>query len=119
MSNIFQRPDPRIATAQDVERALEGITAWDWQTGYSFAHIVIDDKNLGDRNILFCLQPAGIADIMKQRLRDKFGEYRELSTLQEWELSIYREEMRHMAEVIDLLNWLLDVNEDIRDEVGN
>lgn len=119
MSNLFLRPDPRIATAQDIEKAIDGITAWDWETGYSFAHIVIDDMNLGDRNILYCLQPDNIANIMKQRLRDKFRKDRELSTLQDWELSIYREEMRHMAEIVDLLNWILDVPEEVRNEVGN
>ena len=119
MSNLFYRVNPENATVTDVQKALEEITEWDWTTGYSFAHIVIDDKNLSNRDILFCLQPNQIASVMNDRLEQQFGCIPDLfsNPMSEPDISLYEKQIKHMAEVIDLLNWLLDVPENIRGEV--
>jgi hypothetical protein len=117
MSNLFQRPKPEIATAGDVKKAIDDITARDWQTGYSFAHSVIDDMNLGDGDILYCLRPSWIAEVMNQRLKDEFGFDVEFDKLEKWQWGIYKKQIEHMSELVDLLNWLLDVPEEIRDMV--
>lgn len=119
MSNRFHRPTPATATGDDVKKALKEISDWDWETGYSFAHIVIDDDNLGDGSILFCLRPSWIAEVMNQRIKDAFhGRDVDFNKLETWEWGIYQQQIEHMAEVIDLLNWLLAVPEEVRDEVG-
>lgn len=119
MSYLFNRPNPSSATAADVEKALDEITEWDWQTGYSFAHIVIDDHNLSDKDILYCLMPHQVANVMNQRLKDEFGYIPDLfeSSLSTQELGLYEKQIRHMLEVIDLLNWLLCVPEKVRNEI--
>lgn len=119
MSNLFQRPQPATATVADVKNALEEITSWDWRTGYSFAHIVIDDKNLGDGHILYSLRPSWIAKVMNQKLRDEFGFEPDFEKLERWQWGTYEEQIRHMAEVIDLLNWLLDVPIEVREQVDD
>jgi hypothetical protein len=118
MSNLFQRPTPATATIDDVRKALEEIVAWDWKTGYTFAHIVIDDHNLGDGSILYCLRPAWIAEVMTQKIKDHLRghDMPSLEDMEPWQLQIYRQPIQQMAEVIDLLNWLLDVPEDVRDD---
>lgn len=118
MSNLFQRPAPATATADDVRKALAEIVEWDWQTGYTFAHIVIDDHNLGDGSILYCLRPSWIAEVMNEKIADlsRGQDVPAIDQMESWQLQIYQQPIRQMAEVIDLLNWLLDVPEDVRDD---
>lgn len=117
MSNLFQRPKPELATENDVKKALEEITEWDWTTGYSIAYIVIDDKNLSDADILYCLRPSWIAEVMNQKLKDEFDFEPNPVELNPFQLEIYEKIIRHMAEVIDLLNWLLEVPISIREQL--
>lgn len=117
MSNIFQRPMSESATEDDVITALEEITRWDWTTGYSFAHSVIDDHNLSDIDILYCLRPSWIAEVMNQKLKDEFEFIPEPQKLNLQEQYVYENIIRHMAEVIDLLNWLLEVPISIREQI--
>jgi hypothetical protein len=117
MSNLFQRSKPELATVEDVTKAIDEITKWDWTTGYSFAHIVIDDQNLTDIDILYCLRPSWIAEVMNEKISDELGGKFDFDNLKPEQLSIYEKKVTHMAELIDLLNWLLDVPIEIRDQV--
>lgn len=116
MSNLFDRPKPHKATAYSVVKAIEEIQAWDWQTGYSFAHVVLGDQNLGDGHILYCMRPSWVAEVMEQRIRDEFGGVVNFDSLEKWEWRIYYDHAQHMAEILDLLNWLYEVPEEVRDE---
>ncbi len=116
MTNLFDRPRPKDATIKDIEKSLEEITDWDWTTGYTFGHIVIDDKNLEDGHILFCLNPNRIAETMNQVIKDRFGHI-ELDKLEPWDMGDYEDIIRHMAELVDLLNWLLNVPIEIRQQI--
>jgi len=76
-----------------------------------------EDENLSDFDILYCLRPSWIAEVMNQKLRDEFGFEPDLEKLEPRQYPIYEKEIRHMAEVIDLLNWLLEVPISIREQV--
>lgn len=115
MSNLFNRPNPQDATITDVKKALEEITKWDWTTGFTFAHIVIDDENLEDGHILFCLEPNRIAETINRVIKDEFG-HTDFKKLEPWQWGSYENIIRHMAEVVDLLNWLLAVPIEIREQ---
>lgn len=117
MSNFFERVKPEHATEDDVKKALKEITEWDWTTGYSFAHVVIDDENLSDADILYCLRPSWVAEVMNQKLRDEFGFEPDFEKLETWQHPIYEKVIQHMAEVIDLLNWLLEVPISVREQI--
>lgn len=116
MSNIFIRPNPKNAKSKDVLKALDDIIKWDWTTGFSFAHSVIDDQNLSDNDILYSLRPDIINEVMQQKLKDA-GLSMDFSNLGAFERIEYIRLIEHMAEVVDLLNWLLNVPVEQREDV--
>lgn len=119
MTVLFERVKPENATNEDIKKAINEITEWDWTTGYSFAHIVIDDFNLSDRDILYCLRPSWIAEVMNDKLNDEFYHINSDNVLylDDWQLSIYHQKIMHMVELIDLLNWLLNTPIEERDKI--
>ncbi len=114
MMSRFKRPEPSDASPQQVLDAIGAITDWDWETGYSFAHIVLDDVNLLDRHILYCLHPQWISDVMMGRMDDSVKEHKTFDDLNDHQINIYRHAIEHMVEIVTLLNWLLNVPEDTR-----
>lgn len=106
----------REATPAGILAAIEELTNWDWLTGYSFAHIVTGDINLGDGSILYCLRPDWIAQCVKQDIRDSFGREVDFDKLEPWERDIYSLPIRRMTKTLSLLDWLLDIDEEIREK---
>ena len=70
---------------------------------YSFAHSVIDDYNLGDSSIMFCLGSDRVKDYLLQKVEESFDVKRVT-----WGVNL----------TIEFLEWLLTVPESERDEVG-
>lgn len=114
MSNLFIRLAPEIASKEDIDKVIQKIKLWNWETGFSFAHIVLDDYNLDNGSILFCLEPKRVADWTNGRIESYFGKGRTLQQLEKWEWDSYKEIVQMSAEIVDLLSWLLNVPEEIR-----
>jgi hypothetical protein len=70
---------------------------------YSFTHSVIDDYNLGDSSIMFCLGSDRVKDYLLQKVEESFDVKRVI---------------RGVNLTIEFLEWLLTVPESERDEVG-
>lgn len=83
---------------------------------WSFAHIVIDDYNLGDASITFCLDRAD--EYFCERFLD-FGLMGcNIYSDNEWENWLYWDLVNGVCLIVDFLEWLLTIDEDERDNVG-
>lgn len=71
---------------------------------YSFAHVVIDDYNLSDGSIMFCLESDRVKDYLLQKVKETSDVKRVV-----WGIQL----------TIEFLEWLLTVPKSKRDEVGN
>lgn len=83
----------------------------------TFGHIVLDDYNLGDGHIEFCLQDEQVERWVKFELDDCGIEYgidpSTLDVVQQWD---YEKVIRSRDKVKSFLEWLLEIPEVIRDD---
>lgn len=81
--------------------------------GYSFAHIVIDDYNIYDGHIQFCLDRAD--EYFQDKLKDLNPEYANPDAIESWQ----RWELDMLIEscliTMEFLEWLLTIDEDERE----
>lgn len=117
MSRFF-RPDPTTVGKEVIEKERQRLIDWNWQVTSSFAHIVLDDYNLGDRSILFCLQQDRITKWVDREILDTYEKpIPDPSVLEEWERYWYDDIMEMRDEIIIFLRWLLHTSEDERSQV--
>lgn len=114
----FYRPNPTTAKAAEIAATIKEIKTWNWEVGYSFAHNVLGDLNLGDGSILFCLEQKRIDEWVNQRIEQHYGKpVADPETLEEWERYGYYDEIELRDEIIIALRWLLHTSEEERDKV--
>jgi hypothetical protein len=131
---ILHRPDPATATGEDIAAALHALTNWNWHTGYTYGHIVIDDYNMGDGSIFFCLTTSHYWDskrdtwsshaergvfrreCLEQGITDSFYRGVNVGKLEFWEQAQLTDILEVDAEVCRFLRWLLRTSEEARDQ---
>lgn len=129
---VLLRPDPETATGQDIVAAREGLLAYNWEVGCSYGHIVIDDYNMGDGSIFFCLNTSHFwnSDIGGWDSHPERGRFRRewikrqledngappIDGMEFWEQYLYADVLRLDAEITRFLRWLSRTTEEARDD---
>lgn len=126
--HILSRPDPASASASDIVEALRQILRYNWVAGCSYAHVVIDDYNMSDRDILYCLYSSpvwngsswGFREGERSAMRGEWVASQILHAGLTVPYELWEEEeiavvLELDAEVTRFLRWLLRTSEEERD----
>jgi len=106
-----------VSTREEVIGIIEEFSReHDNWVNYTFAHIAIDDYNLSDLHIKFCLRQDTINEWFEYALTQQEPECCDPTSANEWERWQYDELTELRDAVIGFLRALLKVEEEVRDE---
>ena len=112
VAQAWESVPPASAMARQVAHAIKTIEEWNWRAGYSFAHIVLGDYNLGNDSIDYCLNHVSVYDVAKPITK---YEYEALSPYDQYQYDL-NVELRDTT--ISLLVWLKETPELSRDDAS-
>lgn len=116
ISNAWLTIAAESATVHQIAHAINAICEWNWVAGYSFAHIALDDYNLDDYSIDFCLNEERISECVNYRISLRYDPLPDYESLPVWERSYLDDEYELRDTTISLLEWLRKTPESERDD---